>query len=57
MNRCIHIGGWMPNSEISKSYKNGYVWKCFTCGGIRKTTPKELKKYERETMLPGLIYY
>lgn len=34
---------WQPNFLDRKSIKSGYVWRCFCCGRVRKTTPKEMK--------------
>jgi hypothetical protein len=39
--KCKQI--WQPNFVDSKSIKKGYVWRCFCCSRVRKTTPKEMK--------------
>jgi hypothetical protein len=39
--KCRHT--WEPNFDNTKSIKRGYVWRCFRCGCVRKTTPQEMK--------------
>jgi len=36
-------GIWQPNFVDSKSIEKGYVWRCFCCSRVRKTTPESMK--------------
>ena len=53
MKKCRHY--WMENFVDRKSYQQGYVWRCYDCGRVRKTTPDELKKVDMNAHLRGLI--
>lgn len=43
MKTCKKFHVWQPNFDDSKSIKKGYLWRCYMCGYVRKTTPKEMK--------------
>lgn len=51
--KCQHT--WQPNFADRVSKQKGYVWRCFCCGSVRKTTPDEFKKVDMNTHLRGLI--
>ena len=34
--KCLKI--WQPNYSDTKSYKRGYMWRCFCCGKVAKHT-------------------
>ena len=41
MKKCQKI--WQPNYSNTKSYKRGYMWRCFCCGKVAKHVCVEVK--------------
>lgn len=42
-----HYHVYMPNYVDSRTYAQGYLWRCFDCGRVRKTTPADLRPFEK----------
>lgn len=34
--KCNKKHVWQPNFVDTKSYKRGFMWKCFCCGKVKK---------------------